>query len=285
MAEFDSVIPAGGSGTLTAKVKTRATQGGSVSKAVAVTTSSPEAERLTLSVTFRAVTAITVLPRPLVNLNGVAGEEPSETLILRRPDGEKLLVSDVETTDQRLTIMTTPVTEKRAVGRFEAEPGDVLLEVGIKPGTPAGAANGRIGFTTNHPDARRMDVNYSIRLRPVIEARPAQIRLLLQEGNTPARTMLFRVQHNHREKFKLTSATPSNPELFRVQLVDGADVEQQVHTVAVTLQDDVVPGSLDRPMSERLVLTTDDPVQEEVVVPVVIEPRELRRPAPPRPVE
>ncbi len=52
MTEFDSVIPAGHSGTLTAKIKTTTTQSGPVSKSIAVTTNAAGAQRMTLSVTF-----------------------------------------------------------------------------------------------------------------------------------------------------------------------------------------------------------------------------------------
>ena len=48
MAEFDSVIPAGGTGTLTAKIKTTSTQNGPVSKGIAVNTNAAGAERLML---------------------------------------------------------------------------------------------------------------------------------------------------------------------------------------------------------------------------------------------
>ncbi len=64
--------------------------------------------------------------------------------------------------------------------------------------------------------------------------------------------MLFRVQNNHSEQFKFTGAQSSNPEIFRAQLVDG-EIEQQIHTVAVMLQDDVIPGSLEASLFESLV--------------------------------
>jgi hypothetical protein len=96
--------------------------------------------------------------------------------------------------------------------------------------------------------------------------------------------MLFRVQNNLNDRFKLTGAQPSNPEIFRVELVDG-EAEQQTHTVAVMLQDDVMPGSLEARLMESLVLSTDNGEQQEVIVPVLIEPRDLRKPGKPRPLE
>ena len=55
--------------------------------------------------------------------------------------------------------------------------------------------------------------------------------------------------------------------------------------MAVMLQDDVLPGSLTNRVLESLVLTTDDANQPQLVIPVLIEPKALRKPAPPRPLE
>ncbi len=106
MTEFDSVIPAGQSGTLTAKIKTTTTQSGPISKSIAVTTNAAGAERMTLSVAFSAVSAITVLPRPQIMINGVLGDEPTATLIFHRPDGEKLEITGFDSGDEQIVITT-----------------------------------------------------------------------------------------------------------------------------------------------------------------------------------
>ncbi len=278
------MIPAGGSGTLTAKVKTTATQSGGVSKSIAVTTDAQEAQRMTLSVTFTAVPAIAFLPRPQMNLNGVVGDQPTATLIVRRFDGEKLEITGVENTEERLVITAKPVTEPVQIGRDQAMPGDVLLVASLAPGVADVSTNGKFRVRTNHPDSQVVDVVYTLRIRAAIEVRPDQIRLLLQEGNTAGRTMLARVQHNLRGEFKVTGVTPSNSGLFQATIVNG-ETRQQVHTVAVMLRDEVLPGSLANRVLESLVLTTDDANQPQLVIPVLIEPKELRKPAPPRPLE
>ncbi len=112
MAEYDSVIPAGGSGTLKAKIKTTQTQSGRVSKSISVTTDSPQAQRLVLSVTFSAVTAVSVLPRPQINLNGTKGEVRPSILVFHRADGEKLEITGVENSNDLVVITTRPVTEE-----------------------------------------------------------------------------------------------------------------------------------------------------------------------------
>jgi hypothetical protein len=284
VAEFDSVIPAGGSGTLTAKVKTKATQQGRVSKGVSVRTDSPGAERLTLSVIFTAMPVVSVLPNARLFLNGVQGDEPTSTLVLRRNDGKPLNVTGIETRDAMLEIATTDVTEATTIGRQQAVPGDVLLTATVPSDTVATATNGSLTITTDHPDANEIVVPFSVRLRSLIEARPAQLRLLLEEGNTAGRTTLFRIQHNRNRKFKVTGLEASNPEVFKAQLVDG-EFDQQVHSVAVMLLDEVEPGSITARKMETLVISTSDDSQPELRIPVLIEPRKSRRARPARPTQ
>jgi hypothetical protein len=284
VAEFDSVIPAGQSGKLTAKIKTATTQIGPISKSVSVTTDAPGAERLNLSVTFTVVTAVSALPRPQVSLTGVEGDISSAHVVLRRGDGERLEIGGVVDADERLAVSWAPVTEPGVAAGQQVRPGDVLLTVETRPGTAAATVNGVFGVTTNHPEAARVDIAYGLRIRPVIEARPESLRLILQEGNQGARMALLRVQHNRQKSFRITGIESSKPELLRANLVDG-DVEQQVHTVAVMLRDEVMPGAVPERLLESLVLTTDDAGRESLEIGVLIEPRELRRPGPPRPVQ
>jgi hypothetical protein len=124
---------------------------------------------------------------------------------------------------------------------------------------------------------------YGIRLLPLIAARPDKVRLILQDGNESARTSLTKIQHNRRGVFKLTGAKASRPGIFKGHLVDG-DREQQVHSVAIMLLDEIQPGDLPGRLFETLTLTTDDPEHPEITISVQIEPRELRRPGQPNPV-
>jgi hypothetical protein len=278
------VIPAGGTGTLTAKIKTTSTQNGPVSKGIQVSTNAVGAERLMLNVKFTAVSAVMVLPRAQLNLRGVEGETPVASVVLRRGDGEAIEITKIDNTDDRLMISAEPVVQPDQVGRTKTRAGDVVLSVTTKAGLKPVSANGRFKVRTNHPDAEPVEMVYAIRLLPMIEARPQNVRLLLQDGNPSARTALMRVQHNRRGQFKLTGAIASNPEIFKGHLIDG-DSKQQVHSVAIMLLDDVQPGDIEGRLFETLTLTTDDPEHPEIAVAVHIEPRELRRPRQPSPVQ
>lgn len=271
------MIPAGGTGTLTAKIATKSTQNGIISKSVSVTTDAPGAERLTLNVRFTAVSAVMVLPRPQLSLRGVEGDSPSASVILRRGDGEPMEVTKIDNTDDRISITTEPVDDEHSVAGQRTRPGDVVLTVSLSPDLGPTSYNGRFRVRTNHPDSPPVDVVYMIRTLPLIQARPEQTRLVLQRGNESGRSSLLRIQHNRSGRFKITGAEPSDPELLKVELLD-AETAQQVHTAAIMLQDGVEPGSLSERRFESVTFATDDPDHPKIEVQVQVEPREMRRP-------
>ena len=279
MTEHDSVIPAGGSGKLVGRIKTTATQQGSLSKSISVTTDAKGMERVTLSMTFTAVPAVSVLPRPRVFLSGIHGDEMATTLVVHRSDGEPLEITPVPTGDRRLTVTARTVKEATEIGGQSAAAGDVVVVAAVDPSMSPGSANGRFRLRTNHPEVPNIEIPFNIRVRPVIEVRPSQIRLVLEEGNSSGRTTLFRIQSNRTGVFRLTGFAPSSPELFRAERV-GDDVAQQVHTVAVRLADGVEPGSIDGRRMETLVVSTDDAAGPEITVPVMIQSRPSRAPRP-----
>jgi hypothetical protein len=259
---------------------TKASQSGSISKTVSVTTSDPAASRLSLRLTFQLVNPVTVLPRNRVYLSGVSGDEPTSTLILRRDDGEPLELTGIAVQDARLVVTTENVTEAASVGNLQARPGDVLLRVSAVAELDATTANGRFQIGTNHPEAASIDIMYSLRIRSVIEHRPNQLRLVLEQGNTSGRTMLGRLQHNRHEDFVVRGARSSAPSLFTVKLVDGEGAKR-MHTVAVMFNDEVLPGAFSGRRLENVIVTTDDDRQPEIRIPVLLEARtpRVRRPA------
>ena len=283
MTEFDSVIPAGGSGTLTARMKTVATQQGSLSKSISVTTNAAGAERLTLSMTLRAVPAVSVLPQPRVFLTGLEGERPSTTLVLRRQDGEPLRVTGIEAADPRLQVTVESVGERAVRDGREIVPGDVVLVAAVAADVAPSTVNGRVRVSTDHPAAAVVDIPFTFRVRPIIEARPEQLRLLLEDGNSAARATVFRLQHNRQTSFRVTGLEPSAPELFVAQLVGEGD-RRPVHSIAVRLADGLEPDAVGGRRMESLELATDDPAQPLVAIPVIVEARRLAAPRPPRPL-
>jgi hypothetical protein len=275
VAEFDSVIPAGGTGTLTAKVHTRSSQSGAVSKSVAVTTSDPAAPRIMLGVNFNIVAAVSVLPQPRIYLHGIDGDRPETSLLLRRDDGEPLEITGIDASGGRLVLSTTTLTEARKVGAVEGRAGDVVVHATVDPDLPASSANGTVRVRTNHPDAPSIDIFYSLRMRPVIESRPARVVLVLERGNKGGRAALTRLQHNRGASFTVTGLRPSDPSLFRADLL-GEPGSLSIHSVTVRLVDGVEPGAFTGRKVESLVISTDNEQVPELRLPVLVEARAPR---------
>ena len=104
-----------------------------------------------------------------------------------------------------MVITAKPVTESIQIGRDQAVPGDVLLVASLAPGVADVSTSGRLKVRDEPPGFQGRSMwHLRFEFDAAIEARPNQIRLLLQEGNTPGRTMLARVQHNLRGEFKVT---------------------------------------------------------------------------------
>ncbi len=275
MAEFDSVIPAGGTGTLTARVRTLTSQSGAVSKSVAVTTSDPAAPRIMLGVTFRVATVVAVLPRPRLYLQGVQGDRPETSLLLRRDDGAPLEITGIENSGGRLLLSAETLTESRSVEGVDGRVGDVVLRATVEPDLPASTANGTVKVRTNHPDAPSIDIFYSLRMRPLVESRPGQVVLVLQEGNSSGRAALARLQHNRGASFGVTGLEPSNPALFQAELI-GDPAKRSVHSVSIRLAEEVLPGTMAGRRMESLEITTDDEQAPELRVPILIDARVQR---------
>ncbi len=96
MAEFDSVIPAGGSGKLVTKVHTRQSQQGKIVKSVSVTTDAPGSEHIKLLVSFEVVAAIRITPNPSIYIATTEGRPSRSRVLLRRLDSQPLEITKID---------------------------------------------------------------------------------------------------------------------------------------------------------------------------------------------
>jgi hypothetical protein len=170
------------------------------------------------------------------------------------------------------------VSKAGSVENLKVQPGDVILTVTVvseAARTTALDLSGSIKLVTNHPDAEEFEIPYSARLRPLIELRPAQIRLILEKGNPLARATFLRGEHNRGKAFDITKIKPSNPDLFMAVRRDAGG-QQQVHQLQVMLVEELVPGTIKNRLIESLVISTDDELIPEISIPVLIEPRQPR---------
>ncbi len=284
MAEFDSVIPAGGSGTLTARIETTVVQHGKVSKSVSVHTDAPGHEVIRLVVNFEAVASIIATPRLRLHLNAVEGQGGSARVLLHRPDGERLEVTraahDGGEYPVDLKIVGVPVSEPTTLaGGSRAVPGDVWLEAEMAPHGESIRWTGRVTVETNHPNAPQLEIPVSVWVQPLFDVRPQRVNLWIPEEATEMQPVTLRVTHAARKPFEVTKMEVSHPELFSATALTASD--RRFHTIRVQLNNLVDASKVEGVVRGLLRLYTSDPAKPVIDIQVGLSPLHdrVRRPA------
>jgi len=306
VAEHDSVIPAGGSGTLTASVKTTQWQSRRISKAITVLTDSADQRSLTLRFTVEAYSPIVVRPGVRINLTTIQGAAGSTRILLHRADGKALTVTEVVAEHPQFHVRASPVTggedtpskpadaaglwEDLATRRrpIDAAPGDVWIEFAMQEALVPGSTAGELHLTTNHPEAPELNLPYMVRVRPLIEARPEAVRMWLSPNRTSeGRSAIVSLRHNRRGEFAVTDIEVSHPDIFVAAANSTGEGTRQA--VRVALVDGLGAEGLAGSVEGWIKVATDDPERPMVEIPVIVSPtraltrrRLVTRPAPTR---
>lgn len=270
MPEFDSVIPPGGSGTLTASVLTKPTQRGRLSKSITVFTDDPASSPLRLEVRMDVELPIEILPSPRLYLQAlVTGGEPQQ-LLLRRTDGRPLQLSDpvsrvgawvdfrIETVDH----------ERRLPNGLDARPGDALITATVREGTEAISRSGTLQLRTNHDRMPVLEIPVTLRVRPMVELQPSEVRLVDGSTRPGTSSTLVRVTHNSGARFRVRSVDVADTGVVEAGVAtEGA---RSTHTIWIR----VVPASADSerayPLRTEVTVALEDAGRESVTLPVVV---------------
>jgi hypothetical protein len=264
------VIPAGGSGTLTAKIKTRAGRSGKSAKSISVFTDAPDAPKLRLLLGYDAVTPIVVSPHPRVYVHGVEGSSSTAEVLLHRTDGEKLEaeVKRITVSDGVKVTLETVTESGPGPGQSTAQPGDILVTTELGK-VPAGFAhNGLLVLGTNHPDVPELNLQLSLMMRPLIGVRPKNVQLWPEAGGPGGTEVSVRLHHGSRKLFGIESVEVLEPQLVEAQLTSVGD--QRIHAVRVSLPLDF--AGVDAPQSTVLRITTNLAEKPVIDVPVTVTP-------------
>jgi hypothetical protein len=239
-----------------------------MSKSIAVDTDDPDNQVIRLTMTFSVSSPIVVLPQLRVYLDTVAGAAELERVLLHRTDGKPLQVS-ARTVDlpAGVHVDVVPVREKETAPEGpEAVPGDVWLQTRVEADTSPGLYRGSLAVHTDHPDLPELELPTSVRVRPLIEARPDVVQLWVSPDEGRSRSALLRVQHNGSGTFSITGIEVGDPELIKVTRMD--DGSSRLHNVRVDLVGAVEPADLDAASTIPVVIHTDDPEASTVRVAV-----------------
>ena len=302
MAEHDSVIPPGGSGKLTAVLKTAANQNRRLSKSINVVTDAEDARSLSLRFTVDVRAPIVAKPAYRLNLTTLVGSASSTGVLLHRSDGKRLEIADLTLDYPGLVVRArpvgeaaeaTPVPKKTAdlwselasdTQRIKSVVGDVWIDLAVTSSAPPGTTTGTLRFTTNHPDAPTMSWPYTVRVRPLIEARPAEVRLWLPEGGLHGgRSAIVNLRRAKEGVFAITEVEVSHPEVFTAAANSTAAASRQGVRVRVAegLDRNEIAGNV----NGWIRIHTDDPEQAVVEIPVIVAATRalaVRRPRPPQ---
>jgi hypothetical protein len=262
------VIPAGGSGQLTAKVVTKSGTSSKLAKNISVQTDAPGAENLRLTVTFTVVTPILVTPAQRLYINTLEGTPVTDRVLMHRVDG-KPLEAEIESTTlpDRLKVEVVPASAETADPRLPAaQPGDEWLVVTADAVAEAFDHNGSIVLATNDPAASQLIVPLIVRVRPMIDVRPNPVRLWLPDGGPDGTSALVRLGHGGRLKFEITGIEVADPKLVTVEAVsEGA---QQIHSLRVSLADGITVG--EEPLRTSVRIATSDRARPVIELPVEV---------------
>lgn len=294
MAEFDSVVPAGSSGRLSARVATTSTQSGRISKSIAVTTDSPEAGTFRLRFVAELHMPVAIRPTRRFTINLIEGAAGSSRLLLSRGDGQPLRILGSTLGVEGLVVHAHPVRTHRKTSsakeakepatpwgqqppqktELAAKSGDVWLELESSPSLAPGTYAGKLQLATDHPDAPEIQLPYTVRVRPLIETLPQTVRLWSSAPPPdPGRSAILTLRHNGGRSFEITGVEVSHPQLFSAVGNPRPAATQQ--TVRVRLADEADGNRLGGGIEGLIRITTDDEQRPLVEVPVLLAPSRL----------
>jgi hypothetical protein len=269
VAEYDSVIPAGGSGKLVAKMQTAPLQNRRIAKSISVRTDDAEITNLNLRFSVEVRAPIIFEPSSRLVISTVEGHEGRQRFLLKRADGKALEVLSADTGDPTLTAVVKPVVKEERKDGFEAAPGDVWLELVLPASSPIGSHTGKLRLATNDPIASSFEVPFALRVRPLIEHRPVGVRL----WPTPSRsgdgyTAFLNLNRIEEGDFRVTGIEVSHPEIFSATVVSSEPAQRQL--VRVELAEGLGPEAIASTIEGWIEISTDDPVRAKLEVPVVV---------------
>lgn len=263
------MIPAGGSGTLTAKLKVRAGSSGTHSKTITVQTDDPQTPVLRLSLAYTAVNPILGTPSLRLYLNTVEGESDSVRVRLHREDGQPLEARIVDlNVGDGVSVAVDPVADGKATGASPIETsGDLWVVAETVAGSGALNQNGAVVLATNHPEVPKLEIPVYVRVRPLIEVRPNPVKLWPASGGPHGTSAHIRLSHSARKPFTVTGVDVSDPNLISARTTSQPD--RSIQAVEIALADGV---ELTDGQVVHASVTINTSVEEKavVVVPVVV---------------
>lgn len=272
VAQFDAVIPAGGTGRVMAQIKTAGLHAGRLRKSVKVTTDEPNAPVLLLRLQATLVPAVELLPEsaPVIVLKD-KGPTVRELYLAMRGPGE---VNGVDVRVPYLTVGVDPIdlAALPAGGIPTSKVGTApdgpairgAYRVRLDAGADAPLGRRRIALVVSTSDPHEPTVNLTITCEKGIQVNPSVVYLAASRSDNP------RVPSSRIVTLTKRGGT------FRIQDVVISDPNLEVRTETVRERSEYrlfVSYRGAEPDNGRLRtsirIETDDPAQPRIEIPVV----------------
>jgi len=207
-----------------------------IAKSIGVRTDAADLTNLNLRFSVDVRAPIVFKPSSRLVISTVEGQETRKRVLVRRADGENLEILSADTGDPTLVVVTEPVVKRERTNDYEAAPGDVWLE---------------------------------LFLRPLIDYRPHGVRL----WTTPSRSGdgysgFVTLSRNGEGSFTITGIDVSHPEIFSAAVISAEPAGRQ--TVRVELAEGLGAEAISGTIEGWIEISTDDPIRPKLEVPVVV---------------
>ncbi|RLE32841.1 MAG: hypothetical protein DRJ61_08565 [Acidobacteria bacterium] len=259
VAEYDKEIPAGGTGSVRAKLDTTGFKG-AISKSVLVMTDDLSAPIVTLAIKAIVKPYIDVMPRALVRFNALQKEKAEQKVVVVGTERSgAFTVTGVESESDAFEV------SYRALGDGEKIEGrsDTQYEVVIRllEDAPVGPISSVVKVMTTAPEAKVVEIKVFGVLRALLRVTPPELQFGAVEAvQAPGRNLII-VNNRPGTSVEITEAVVDDP-AFTTEIVP---IDQgKRYQVTVSIKRDASIGVKDA----VLVLKTTDPDTPELRVPV-----------------
>ena len=262
MTEFDKVIPPGGVGKVTASLDTSHYRG-PISKAIMVSAIGAGLPPVQLELKADVVAQVDIAPTEQPMFNMMAGEPTPMDLVMTTPDGKPFDILTLRGDPNfDATIRPDPPPRK---GR--PAPKTAAVAAGAKryvltltphKDVPVGQRVGTIVMTTNRAKAETLTIRPFLVVTGRVQVTPEQ--LLVRPGPVPP-VLHLRLKKTVGTGLKIIDVASSDPD-FTIATTTVADARE--YDVAITCNGKSGRGVV----NARITVTTNEPGQEHIVVPI-----------------
>jgi len=272
VAEFDSAIPPGGQGQVTASIDSSRFKN-KISKSITLFSNDPANERIILRLSAEILVPVDVRPSDRIVVRGKASELKAQEVWLVSSTGQVFDITKMQKRRDDLSISFEPAPELQVTPEGASKKKPVVnkealasghsaykMTVTIAPGARPGTLADRIRLTTTHEKMENIDINVSGKLQGNITIRPERLFFLSANGAS-----------TQRQEVRLTKRPEGGLEIKRITSTD-ATFETKLVTVAEGKEYMIevvrTPEAVGTPASARLMIETNDPIQGVVEIPI-----------------